>query len=479
MPRKPLRIVTAATESPNTDLANARRLAAQHGDELRYCHPQRAWYVWDGKRWKQDDSGEVERRAKETVRSIYEEAARAAVSEHRQLLASWAQQSESAPHLKAMIQLTRSESGIAVTQPELDSNPWLLDCLNGTIDLRSGQLQPHRKEEPYYQVSPVEYDPDAVLPQWTTFLQEVTGGNEELSNFLQQAVGYSLTAVTSEEVLFFVHGPGATGKSTFLEATRSTLGDYARTADFEAFLKRQQVGGARNDIACLAGARLVISIEVDEGKQLAEGLVKMLTGGDTVTARMLYKEAIQFSPGFKLWLCANHAPKVRADDDAMWRRILRIPFERVIPKNQRDPSLKAILKDPARGGAAILAWAVKGCLEWQRAGLAVPKVVEAATEKYRSQMDSLTPFLEARCIVHGNAQTPLQAMRNAYEEFALENLDGDQLSRTEFDRQMESRGFQKDRKGKNRDRVWVGVALVPVEVGTEGGQADTSGHRLQ
>ena len=167
------------------------------------------------------------------------------------------------------------------------------------------------------------------------------------------------TVTAGEEVLFLVHGPAATSKSTIIEAIKTTLGDYAQTSDFETFVKRRDAGGPRNDIARLAGSRLVVSIEVDEGKQLAEGLVKTITGGDTVTARYLYHESFEFKPAFKLWLVANHAPKVDPDDDAMWRRIHLIPMVCQVPAHSRDPKIKAHLRDPTLAGPAILQWLLK------------------------------------------------------------------------------------------------------------------------
>jgi len=211
------------------------------------------------------------------------------------------------------------------------------------------------------------------------FVTFVSAGDGELADFLQRYFGYCLTGSVAEEKLAFVHGRGGTGKSTFMEALKAVFGEYAVTADFETFLARKATGGPRPDIARLAGARLVTSIEVDDGKRLAEGLVKQLTGGDTVTARELYAKEFEFVPQFKLVLVANHAPTVHSDDEAMWRRILRVPFDNAIPEAGQDRSVKLILRDPAVSGPAILAWLVEGCLQWQREGLRVPTVVTDAT----------------------------------------------------------------------------------------------------
>ena len=281
--------------------------------------------------------------------------------------------------------------------------------------MKTRELIPHDPEHMITKILPVTYDPEANRPLWQKFIDEVTGGNDDIKKFLQVAIGYSLTGDIGEEKLFFVHGPAATGKSTFLEAIKSVMGEYSRTADFEAFLKRSNTGGPRNDIARLAGSRFVTSIEVDEGKKLAEGLVKMITGGDTISARFLYKESFEFTPQLKLFLAANHAPQVDSEDEAMWRRIVRIPFDEVIPVEKRDPALKKMLKDIVYMGPTILNWAIEGCIIWQKEGLMVPDVLKEATSKYREDMDPISEFLEERCIFGDDKKVSVRRMRNAYE----------------------------------------------------------------
>jgi putative DNA primase/helicase len=340
---------------PFTDSGNAERLAQRFAGAVRYCAPHGAWYVWSGPRWEPDQTGEMLARTKLIARELYDEAARIEEADLRRKCADWARKCEAADRRRAALFLAQSEQGIPVLPPDLDRDPFLLNCLNGTVDLRTGELREHRREDLMTRLAPVAYDAAARSELWESFLRDSTGDKEELREFLQRAAGYSLTGSVSEEVLFFVHGPAAAGKSTFLESLKASFGDYAKVADFESFIARRDSGTLRNDIAELAGRRFVLSIEVEQGKRLAEGLVKMLTGGDSVRARFLYKEAFDFVPQFKLWLAANHAPRVRDDDSAMWRRILRVPFERIVPKAKRDPTLKARLRDPAVSGAAILA----------------------------------------------------------------------------------------------------------------------------
>ncbi|HOL73180.1 MAG TPA: phage/plasmid primase, P4 family, partial [Bryobacteraceae bacterium] len=429
----------------------------RHGENIRYCHPQKTWWVWTGRRWEPDRNGAVMDLAKSVARELYQAAWEIPDADRKKQTALWAIRSESTDKKKAALVSAQSEPGIPILPEQFDADPFSLNCLNGTINLRTGELRPHRREDYCTKLAPVVYDPSARSPLWERFLREACCGDEDLISFLQRAVGYSLTGSTAEEKLFFVHGPAAAGKSTFLEAIRATLGDYAKSADFETFVQRREAGAVRNDIAELAGRRFVVSIEVDEGKRLAEGLVKLLTGGDTVRARFLYQESFEFLPQFKLWLAANHAPKVKHDDSAMWRRILRIPFEHVIPKEQRDPSIKARLKDLKESGPAILAWAVQGCLLWQKEGLGVPTVVEEATEQYRLDMDPLRDFLADCCVLAPNAWATAKDLRQAYEAYCRDHGEKRPLAPREFAACLRSRGCGSDHR--RAGNVWIGVGL--------------------
>jgi putative DNA primase/helicase len=441
-----------------SDYGNAERLVVRHGADLRFCHQLKKWLVWSGDRWREDATAEVTRRAKETVRAMYGEAAGIPDPKERESFVKFVLRSEAEARIAAMIALAESERGIPVMQEELDADPFLFNCANGTLDLHTGRLREHRREDLITKLSPVIFDMQARSDMWELFLRDATGGDAELEKFLQRAAGYSLTGDTREEVLFFIHGPQAAGKSTFMETIKAALGDYARTSDFEAFLSRRDVGSPRNDIARLVGARFVASIEVDEGKKLAEGLVKVLTGGDTVAVRFLHKEFFEFRPAFKLWLAANHAPRVRDDDEAMWRRILRVPFVHTIPKAQRDPKIKAQLRDAATAGSAVLAWMLRGCLDWQRDGLRVPQAVEEATQEYRESQDPLKDFIAECCVLMPGAWTPTADLRAEYERWTKERGERHPLVGNAFTARLKAHGCAP--KVRSNVRGWLGVGLA-------------------
>jgi putative DNA primase/helicase len=444
---------------PFTDSGNAERLAALHNTTLRYCVPWRAWLTWDDARWARDATGEVMRLAKQTVRAFHQQAFRIADETQRTAALKWAIRSESAPALLNMVRLAQAHSPLPVVPADLDSDPWLLNCLNGTLDLRTGTLRPHDRADLITKLAPVAYDATAEHETWTRFLHDATDGDVGLQRFLQRAAGYTLLGRASEEVFFLIHGEGATGKSTFVSAVQKTLGDYAMTADFEAFLAKRGDAGIRNDIARLAGARLVVSIEVDEGRRLAEGLVKTLTGGDTIAARFLYGEFFEFVPQFTLVLACNHAPRVNAQDAALWRRIARIPFVHVVPPEDRDPTVKATLTDPTVAGATILRWAVDGCRAYLADGLGIPPAVSASTTAYRKESDALADFVSEHCVLDPASWESTKALRSTYADWVKETSARrpHPLSAKAFAEHLKQHGCEPTKQ--DHVRGWLGIRL--------------------
>ena len=428
-----------------TDVGNAERLARRHGNDLRWCEAWGSWLVWSGRQWERDDTGETVRRAVDTVRQIGVEAARCDDEGRRKALWHHALKSESARSIGSMVTLARAQSGLAARPDDLDANPWLLNCRNGIVDLRTGELMPHDRDAMCTKLAPVDYDPAARSDAWDAFLRSALDGDTpdgaEVIEYVRRAVGYSLTGDTSEEVLFFVYGPGGSGKSTFLEAVRATLGDYATTARFDMFVKRVgDAPSANPDEARLRGSRFVASIETDEGKRLSEGTIKRLTGGDVISARELYSRAFDFKPAFKLWLAANDAPRVNDQDDALFRRMRRIVFPHGrTGEGTRDKSIKAMLTNASVTGPAILAWAVQGCLAWQRDGLKTPAAVIASTNAYRTENDPLAEFFAARVTFDARATVARKSVRAAYEAWVRDCGSGDPMSPKRFAERLRAR----------------------------------------
>ncbi|MEO8539169.1 MAG: phage/plasmid primase, P4 family [bacterium] len=439
-----------------TDLGNAERLVRDHADSLRYCRAHACWYHWDGRRWARDETGVVERSAKSTVRRIYQEAAGGASEEVRSAVARHAVRSESNRAIQAMLARAQVEDAFAIEPSAFDRDIWVLNCLNGTLDLRTGKLLPHCREQLITKLAPVEFDADARDERWEAFLNSACEGDVDLKGFLQLFFGYGLTGDTGEEKVAFLQGPGGTGKGTFIEAVRATMGDYAATADFETFLLKSSTGGPRPDIARLAGARLVIASEADEGRRFSTGVLKQLTGGDTVTARFLYGRDFEFVPQFKLALVANDAPKLKSSDSGAWRRLLRVPFTHCIPLHEQDKSVKEHVKTGAR--QAVFAWLVEGCLRWQRDGLKVPDAVSQSTSEYRESSDAVAEFFDDELDFGAGAKATSAELYGTYKRWAMRNGVTELYSQQDLAVSLEARGCTRTRGGAGV-RCWRGVSI--------------------
>ena len=443
-----------AQDVHETDLGNAARLVRRHGDDLLYSFPQSRWYVWDGRRWARDAVGEVYRRAKETVRAVLAEAAAIPDNERSKQLARHALRSQAEARIMAMISLARSEPGVPVLPQQLDADPWLFNCQNGTIDLHARSLRPHDRADLATMLAPVTYDLNATCPRWLAFLDRIMKGNAGLIGFLQRAIGYSLTGDVSEQVLFFQHGAGANGKSTLAETMLALLGDYGKQAA-PGLLTVKRGERHPTELADLAGARFVASVEVDEGRRLAEARVKWLTGGDRVKARHMREDFFEFQPVHKLWLSANHRPTVMGTDHAVWRRLRLIPFNVTIPDGEQDRHLPDKLKAELSG---ILNWALAGCIEWQKRGLEPPTEVVTATDAYRVEQDILGAFIDDCCTTDSEQKITAKALYMLYTKWCGENGEH-AMPQRRFGNRLAERGFSVHRGAKG-ERWWKGVGGV-------------------
>ena len=439
----------------DTDVCNAERLVKYYGDRLRYCYERKHWLVWNGKVWEWDAGAKIVAAAKSTVRKIYQEAGDEPELKLRKQIADHAKRSESDHRISAMINLARAEPGIPVRTTELDTDPWLFNCLNGTIDLRTGELLPHRKENLLTVLIPVEYLPEAQCPCWLNFLDKVTGDDAELAIYLQRAVGYSLTGDTRNQVIFLLYGLGNNGKSTFTMTIRKLMAGYAERLDAEdLMLKDRKIGGGpKEGIANLSNKRYVVGSELQDGKRLDVSLVKDMTGGETVKGRRLYEHEVEFMPTFKLWLYGNHKPVIADSTLSIWRRVKQIPFDVTIPDNEVDLNLLTKLEAELDG---ILAWAVQGCLDWQQYGLSEPEAVTTATARYRHEQDILGDFLEDCCILGTGITIPKSELRDAYQMWCQSN-SVEPVTQKTFRARLIEKGITEGKSGAVR--YWKGITL--------------------
>jgi putative DNA primase/helicase len=440
-----------------TDLGNAERFISQHGEDVRYCYAWSRWLVFTGARWERDESGHVHRLAKETVRGIYHEAAAAADEERRKALAKHAARSEAETKIRAMLELAKSEAPIA--PDELDAAPWLLNASNGTIDLRTGELREHRREDLITKLIPVEYDPKATAPTWAAALER-TLPSPTLRAFFKKLCGYAITGDVSEHILAVLYGTGANGKSTILNALLEAAGDYGMQAAPDLLVAKK--GAHPTEVADLFGKRLVASIEVEDGRRLAESLVKQLTGGDKVRARRMRQDFWQFDPTHKVFMAVNHKPEVRGTDTAIWRRIRLIPFTETIPPAEQDKKLPEKLRAELSG---ILAWTVEGCLEWRREGLQAPDEVRKATGQYRSEMDVIGAFLQDECEIGLDYREPFTIVYKRYEEWCEDGGERAETRRKFNARLKERGGFEARRSGPGGSNEWHGLRLLKKQSG--------------
>ena len=446
------------TSEGRTEVANARRLVAASGADFRWVPDWQKYIAWNQRCWNLD-APEIEKFAKDTAGELWVTFALLPIEKlergHLNQILSFIRASNSATGIRNMLYLARSEPGIAIDFSDLDQRPMAFNCANVCIDLDTGKPRPHDREDYLTKTSGVVFDPAAKCPTWERFLIEIFAGDCELIDFVWRAAGYCLTGLIVEHLLFFLFGLGRNGKTTFITTLQYLWGDYATTLRSDLLMIAK---GERHptEMCDLYGARLAVANETEEGRRMAEVAVKAMTGGDVLKGRRMREDFWQFRPTHKLWLSGNHRPRIIGTDDAIWDRVALIPFtERFAPEDSRtDPNLPEKLQAEASG---ILNWAIKGCLDWQRNGLQKPTVVQAATQEYRAQEDSLGQFLADYCVLSDQCQTGATALYECYQRW------GGELLQTSFGRALAERGYLSDRasSGPNRGRrIWFGIGLL-------------------
>jgi P4 family phage/plasmid primase-like protien len=441
---------------PRTDYGNAERLVARHGHNLRYCHPWSKFLRYDGRRWIIDDIGAVHRLAKNAARKVIREASTIDDKDERKAHVAWGFTSESRARIESMLAMAASELGIPILPNEMNRDVWQFNCLNGTLDLRTGSLRGHRREDCITQLCPVPFDPSARCPHWDQTLKLFFGNDEKLIAYFQRLCGYALVGVIRDHIMPIAYGKGSNGKSTILGTLLETFGpDYAMKCPPDMLMAKKN-DAHPTDRTDLFGKRLVIAIESDTGRRLNETMVKELTGGDRIRARRMREDNWEFQPTHTLMMGTNHKPTIRGTDRGIWRRLKLIPFAVSVEGDQDDKKMPEKLRQELPG---ILAWCVRGCLAWQENGLDEPDSVKEATKVYRQEQDVLASFLEEHTV-----QGPQYRVKcgDLYTRYKQEAESGNEfvLSLTAFGEMMRERGFETH---KISVKWYLGLALRDVQ----------------
>jgi putative DNA primase/helicase len=424
--------------------ALALRFSGQYAEDLRYVCRWGQWMRWDGMRWVADDTLQVFDLARGICRAASTECSEAEKNIARRLASKVTS--------TAVERLATADRRHAATADQWDADPWLLNTAKGTLDLRTGKIYEHRRTDNITKITAVGPGDECAL--WLKFLDRVTGGDLELQSFLQRMIGYSLTGTTREHALFFLYGTGANGKSVFLSTISGLLGDYAKTAAASSFTA-SSTEQHPTDLARLRGARFVTAIETEDGVRWAESKIKSLTGGDKIAARFMRCDFFEFLPEFKLVIAGNHKPGLRSVDEAIRRRLHLVPFTVTIPEVDRDSRLSEKLRAEFPG---ILAWAIQGCLEWQRDGLKPPAAVRDATAEYLDAEDTIRRWIEECCLVKCGGWTPVGALFANWHTWC-ERAGEREGSQKRFTQQLEAHGYERCRTGQARG--FNGISLRP------------------
>jgi len=434
-----------------TDTGNAHRLYDKYGSVLKYSYNRKKWYFWTGKVWTLDECGEIKKLADYICEDLKKEAWLIPDGDLQDQALKFAKRTAGSAAKEAMIKECQHLYDIPASPDDFDAYPDYLNVQNGIVNLKNGELMPHDSTWMLSKITNCEYDAKKRKPKrWLQFLDEITGGNKEMQDYIQRSIGYSISGSNKEQCAYFLYGMGNNGKSTFLDTIADMLGDYASNAQPDTLMLQSRVGslggGANSDIARLKSARFVTCEEPTEGVRLNEGLLKQLTGGSKVTCRFLYGDEFEYTPEFKIWIATNHKPTVRGTDVGIWRRIKLLPFEVNIPKEKVDKNLKYKLRQEF---PQILAWAVEGCMKWHRDGLEEPQRVIEATKDYKQEMDLIAGFVEQCVMIDYDTDEKIMAsdLFAVYSKWAKQNNEWE-MSAKRFGMEIVKKIPEKGRNGK-------------------------------
>ena len=438
---------------PQTDIGAAEAFMHLHGREFIHVREKKHWVKFDGVRWGEADE-EIEKRMLQTIRSIAYTAIQhhPPGSEAARGVAKWCREYESIFKIKASIEGVRFYSSESLNN--FDRDKWLLACENQTIDLKTGKPQSNLPENMLLRSTGITYKPLEECPRWQQFLMEIFNNDMELIDYIQRAIGYTLTGDAKEQAFFLLYGSGANGKSTFLKVLEKIMGEYGIAASSSTFIE-QKNESISNDVARMAGARFVKAIETKEFGRFNIERLKALTGGESITARFLYAENFDFTPIAKFWMATNHLPEVRDITNSFWRRQHEIPFDVIFPDENQDKELDEKLFAEISG---ILNWAIEGCLAYREKGLRKPAAVIRATEEYRIESDVLEQFLQEKTERSLLAWTKASPLYQSLVRWCEKNK-AHCPTRQAFGRSMKFKGFQKKEVGAENAVAYAGLIL--------------------
>lgn len=436
---------------PLTELGYAHRLIEVFGDRLRYVPAWRRWLVWDGKRWAHDTTGQAARWMKSIARRVTADALAIQNENARKTALGLARRGESSAGVSGALTLAGTEEGIVVTPDDLDADPYLLNCVNGTLDLRTGELRAHDSADLLTRMTGAAVGPAASGTAFSSFLERVQP-DPEMRAYLARLTGHALEGRVTEHILPIFHGDGANGKGTFITAILAALGDYADAADPE-LLNARSFDAHPTGVADLFGLRLAVLHESDAGRRLAEGTVKRLTGGDRLKARRMREDFWHFDPSHTFIMLTNHRPVVSGQDEGIWRRLRLVPWDVVIPADERDERLGDRLRLEAD---YVLTWLVRGYQDWREHGFTEPERVTAATAAYRADSDALGRFIGDKCITGPHFRVRSSELYAAWAKWcAAEGTESG--TNKAFSESLQNRGF--DKKPTKVGIVWTGIGL--------------------
>jgi putative DNA primase/helicase len=434
---------------PMTELGYARRLIEVYGARLRFVVAWNRWLIWDGTRWAPDTDGQAPRWMKVIARAV---TSAVILDQAEKDVLRAAKRAESNGSVKGALTLASTEPEIAVSPDDLDADPYLLNCRNGILDLRTGQLGPHDPVRLLTKMAGSACEPGAPGPTFTKFLERIQP-DPAMREYLSRLLGHALDGTVAAHILPIFYGDGANGKSTLVDAVMAALGDYADAADPD-LLRARTFDAHPTGVADLYGLRLALLHESDAGHRLAEGTVKRLTGGDRLKARRMREDFWSFDPSHTFVMLTNHKPVVGGTDEGIWRRLRLVPFEVVIPPEERDEGLGRQLAEEL---PAVLAWLVGGYRAWRAGGFAEPQQVTEATDAYRAESDPLGRFITERCLLMASYYTGSTDLFTAYEKWCATERE-DAGTPTAFATAMKAKGFESS-KSNGRMR-WRGIGLA-------------------